>query len=128
MRRERMPEGVARRVFVNAGGAYGAVNGALDDGLVEVVASVLAAHAIRIDSDRGEHPLARQLAAGVRILSREGVRKLDPPSAGSEIALVESAHARDLPLQCPAHDDLACRELDVLHPQARALEETESGT
>src|SRR5437773_2217667 len=73
---------------------------AATQGLVEVVASVLAAHAIRIDSDRGEHPLPRQLAAAVRILSREGVRKLDPPGADSEIALVESAHARDLPLQC----------------------------
>jgi len=84
------------------------------------------------------------LAAGVRILSREGVRKLDPSGTGSEIAFVESEHARDLPLQrvdscgrqernpvfvalASAHDDLARRELDVLYPQPRALEESESG-
>src|SRR5438093_1466082 len=100
MHLERMPEGVARRVFVNAGEAHGAVNGTLHDSFVEVVASALATHAIRIDSGRGEHPLPRQLAAGVRILSRKGVRKLDPSGAGSKIVFVESAHAGDLPLQC----------------------------
>src|SRR5437762_13723874 len=58
-----MPERVTARVLGDAGLAQRALDGALNDGFVQVMAAPLAGEAIHIVSGRREHPLPAELAS-----------------------------------------------------------------
>src|SRR5262245_50351163 len=57
------------------GAATRVADGALGDGLVQVVAAVCAAARVDGDHRRGEHPLPAPLALGVRVFAREPLRQ-----------------------------------------------------
>src|SRR5437868_8877251 len=91
-----MPERVTARVLQDAGLAQRALDGALDDRFVQVMAAALAGDAIHIVSGRREHPLPAQLAPGVRVLSRQRVGNGDPAGAGLEVHAMLPAYRLDL--------------------------------
>src|SRR5438128_8134281 len=91
-----MPERVTARVLGDAGLAQRALDGALNDGFVQVMAAPLAGEAIHIVSGRREHPLPAELASGVRILSRERVGQGDPAGAGLDVHAMLPAYSLDL--------------------------------
>lgn len=89
---------------------------------------------------RGKHPLPGPGPAGPRILQRQRVRQQHPPQPVGQILFVQRARPRKLRLQrCDqvlrqhrhpvlaalalAHDQLAARELQVLHAQAQRLQQ-----
>src|SRR5881275_409345 len=90
-----MPERVTARVLGYAGLAQRALDGALNDGFVQVMAAPLAGEAIRV-SGRREHPLPAELASGVRILSHERVGQGDPAGAGLDVHAMLPAYSLDL--------------------------------
>src|SRR5205814_4739021 len=85
VRGEGMPERVTARVLEDAGLAQGALDGTLDDGLVQVMAAALAGESLHIVAGRRGHPLPAELASGVRVLSRQRVGHGDPARAGLEV-------------------------------------------
>src|SRR5690606_11346643 len=76
--REGVAEAVTGGALRDAGGEDRAADGALQDGLVEVMAAELAGDAIAVEAGRGEDPLPGPIAAGGGELSRQGVGELDP--------------------------------------------------
>ena len=137
-------EGVAKRVAAHPPGDARAKGGgphrALKDRLVKVVAAVLAGQPVDIDACRREHPLPGPFAPRVGIFPGEGPRQLDPPCARLEVDFMLAAdrfevtreiefdgnrqHRQAVLVPFPgAHDDLVAREIEILHTQARALEQ-----
>jgi hypothetical protein len=134
---------VAARRFRDSCRTHGAMNHTLDDRLVEMMSPTLPGPAIRMEPRRREDPLPRPFAAGIGILSRQRVRKLDPPRTHCYVPRVEPAHALDMPVQRAArgdgeerhaifvafatpYDDLTRGKLDVLPAQTRARDSAES--
>src|SRR5205823_7251774 len=70
------------------GRATGGADGALDDGLVEVVAAELAGRRVLVVTSGGKDPLPGPLVAGGGVLAGEGVGKLDMAGTGGEVAFV----------------------------------------
>src|SRR5438105_14770740 len=91
-----MPERVTARVLEAAGLAQGALDGTLDDGLVQVMAAALAGESLHVVAGRREHPLPAELASGVRVLPRQRVGHGDPAGAGLEVPAVLPAYRPDL--------------------------------
>ena len=56
-------------------------NGALQDGLVQVMTPALTRLAVDVKATGREDPLPQPFTAGVRILAGEGPRQLDPAGA-----------------------------------------------
>src|SRR5437667_228403 len=77
-----MPERVTVRVLEDAGLAQRALDGTLDDGLVQVMAAALAGESLHVVAARREHPLPPELAAGAWVLPRQPVGPGAPASAG----------------------------------------------
>src|SRR5882762_7068820 len=96
VRGERMPERVTARVLNDAGLAQRALDGTLDDGLVQVMAAALAGEAVHVVSGRREHPLPAELASGVRVFPRQRVGHGDPAGAGLEVHAMLPAYRLDL--------------------------------
>jgi len=100
--------------------------------------------AIDVDPRGREYPLPDPLAAGVRALAGQGPGEFHPAGSVLEVALVLSLdriemggeirphHTREhghpvlVTLAAP-DDDLVSREIDILHPEAGALEQPEAG-
>src|SRR5882762_3493725 len=91
-----MPERVTARMLDDAGLAQRALDGTLDDGLVQVVAAALAGEGIHIVPGGRECPLPAELASGVRVLSRQRVGHGDPAGAGLEVHAMLPAYRLDL--------------------------------
>src|SRR5438309_7603876 len=91
-----MPERVTARVLEAAGLAQGALDGTLDDGLVQVMAAALAGESLHVVAGRREHPLPAELASGVRVLPRQRVGHGDPAGAGLEVHPMLPAYRLDL--------------------------------
>src|SRR5438034_11848750 len=118
-----MPERVTARVLGDAGLAQRALDGALNDGFVQVMAAPLAGEAIHIVSDRREHPLPAERASGVRILSRERVGQGDPAGAGLDVHAMLPAYSLDLREQAGLASGCKHRHavLGALAPANRSL-------
>src|SRR5215831_4039275 len=137
-------EGMAQRVTARALGdarvAHGVLDRSLHDRLVQVMSTALAGRPVDVESRGRKHPLPGPLAARVRILPCQRPRKLDPAGARSKIAIVLPLHEVQMPSQvgrddarqgrhpilvalAAADDDLVALEVNVLHPEARALEQ-----
>ena len=89
-----MPEGVACGLLGNPGAADGILHGPLGNGFMKVVAATLAGEMLQVEARGWEHPLPPPVPAGVWVLARQGVGKLDPPGAVPEVGLVLLARAR----------------------------------
>jgi hypothetical protein len=111
------PERVTGGGLCEPGFPDGAVNGTLEDGLMQMIR---------------ENPLPGPFAAGGGVLPCERVRQLDPAGARGEVAFVESTHPFQVALQrCvrdrrqdrhavlvalpAAHDELMRTEIDIFH-------------
>jgi len=120
-----------------------AAHGVLQDGFVQVVASLLACLALDVVSRGGEDPLPGPLAGGGRDLLGERAGELDPAGAAHEVALVlgpyalevngelgldrDGQHRRAVLVALAAPDsDLVAAEVDVLHTQAAAFEQAQT--
>ena len=90
---EAVPQGVAGDVLGDAGLEGRVADGSLEDGLVQVVSSGLAAGLVQVVAGRREDPLPRPLASGVRVLARQGVGGLDPAGVLGEVGLVQALDA-----------------------------------
>jgi len=141
------PERVAQRVaggrLRDAGEAYGLLHGALQDGLVQVVATPLARHSVDVEAGGRKHPLPYPLAPGVRVLPGERPGQLHPAGSASQISIVltldqfempdevglhgggQHRHAVTVALAGP-HDDLVGGEVHVLDPEVGAFEQAQT--
>ena len=70
---ERVPQGVARGGFPEAGALDGGLEGLLEHGFVQVVATFAACHRIPIKPRRGKDPLPSPLPRRARILRSTAV-------------------------------------------------------
>src|SRR5258708_36426068 len=91
-----MPERWRVWVLDGAGMAQRALDGTLDDGLVQVMAAALAGEAIHVVPGRRERPLPAELASGVRVFARQRVGHGDPAGAGLEVDAMLPAYRLDL--------------------------------
>ena len=98
--RERMPQTVAARLFHDARGAAGALDRALQDGFVEVMAATFAARALCVSSRCREYPLPAPVAGSGGILSGEGIGELHVAGSFPDVLL-----------------ELPARSLEVLRQQ-----------
>jgi len=116
---------------------------ALEDGLVEMMPASLAGGGVDVLASRWEDPLPEPLAAGVGELGVQGVGELDPARATLEVCAMLASDLHELPLEgldcdhrqqgdaiavalATANDDLPLGEIEILHPQACTLEESEA--
>ena len=67
------------------GEPHGIPERTLQDRLVEMVAAVLPGTLVDLDPSRREDPLPGPLAAGVRVLARQGPRELHPAGAVCQV-------------------------------------------
>src|SRR5438045_3475850 len=93
---EGVAQGVTGRGLEDAGGADGVLDGALEHGLVQVMAPALIGGGVDVMAGGGEQPLPGELAARGGVLAVERVRERDPAGAGPEIGGVEAPDALDL--------------------------------
>src|SRR5262245_26949643 len=117
----------------------------LEDRLVQVVAAALTGHAVYIEASRREDPLPSPGSAGVRVLAQERAGQLDPARAVPEVAFVLPVHTLEVGAQLSLHrgrqhggailvplavadGELVRREIDVLHAQAAAFQQTQART
>jgi hypothetical protein len=141
---ERVPEGVARGGLGDSGAADRILPRPLKDGFVEVVTATLAGDAVHVEARGREEPLPSQGSARVRVLAEERAGQLDPAGAVPEVAVVLPAPPLEVGEQvglyrgrqhggaifmplAVADGELVRREIDVLHAQATALEQPQSG-
>ena len=130
---------------VGFGAPDSVLDGALEHGLVERVAAAVTGLPVNVDACGGEHPLPGPFATGVGVLAGQRPRQLDPSRAVSQVGVVLTLDAFQMSRQVgdhdrrqrrgpvfvalsPAHYDLVAREIDVLHPHARGLEETKASS
>jgi len=116
--------------------------------LHRLIAGVMSPHLARARIDRPiarrEDVLPRPLARRVRVLAGERERQVHRAEARREVLGVQLAHAHEMAAQrgsdargehrhpvaralAVAHDDLAPREVDVLHAQAQRLHDAQAG-
>jgi hypothetical protein len=141
---ERVTQGVGRDVLGDVGDLGGLVDGALEDALVEMVASDLAGLAIGVRSGGGKDPLPRPGAREVGVLSAKGIGELDAAGAATEVGLVLRLSGGELVAQGletrvgergdaiaaafgVADDDFAAVEIEVFDAKGGALEEAQAG-
>ena len=118
--------------------ADGLDHGALQHGLVQVMAAALARGAVDVEPGGRKGPVPRPLAAGVRVLAGKGPRQLDLVGAARQVGLVlalhpvqvlgEGAfdHGASLGALAVADDDLVHPEVEILDSQAAAFEEAQA--
>ena len=111
---------------------------------MEVVAAALAGRGVGVDAARREDPLPGPLAVGVRELAGEGIGERDVAGATLEIGQVLALDPREVLLErrgeavgqdgdavlsplAVVDEDLLAGEVDVLDPQAAALEQAQAG-
>ena len=88
---ERVTKCVGGDTFWYAGQSGGLFDGFLEDGLVEVVASPLAAFSVEVGSGGGEDPLPTPVAGGVWRLACEGMRHFYVAGSDSEVFFMLSS-------------------------------------
>jgi hypothetical protein len=88
---EAVAQGMGGGVLADLGGGDGAGDGALENGFVDVMATLLAGHGIDVVAAGGKQPLPGPGSAGAGILAVEGVGQGDTAGAGVEVALVPVA-------------------------------------
>lgn len=110
---------------------------------MQMVAAALSGGVVDVGSRGREDPLPGPLPTGVRILSREGRGQLDPTGPGGQVALMQLLDGGDVADQVAlddgrqhrhsvlialagADDDLIAGEVDVLDPEAAALEHAQA--
>src|SRR5512145_910105 len=96
MGREAVAQGVAGRLLGDARGADRLGEGALHDGLVEVVAAALAGRRVEVLALRREDPLPGPEPRGGGVLAVEGLGKGDAARPVLEVGLVKPPRALDL--------------------------------
>lgn len=119
------------------------LDGALQDGFVEVMTAALAGSAIGVDSGRRKDPLPRPFAAGASVLFDEGVGEGYMARSAPQVPLVLGVDAFDMNGQAFADcvrqerdpvfasfarsdDHLTSVEIDILDAQVRALEKPQA--
>jgi hypothetical protein len=137
---ERVAQRVGGRVFVDSGGSHRDVERALQHGFMKMVAALLSGFSIAIVAGRWEDPLPPPLLSGVRVLSRESVRKLDPARAGLEVLRMLRSYRGDVASEVGfdpgrkhratvartlpgSHNHFVARKIHVLHAEPAALEQ-----
>jgi hypothetical protein len=138
-----MAQAVGGGVFGDASGTDGGFDGALDDGLMEVVPPPISGGAVHIVTGRWENPLPRPVAARGRVLSVEGVGERDRARAGGEILGVLSTYLDEVRTQRGldaggkhghaifasfpvVNGELVAVEVQVLGAKLRALEDAQA--
>ena len=96
--------GVTRGGLWDLGAPDRILHGALEHGLVEVVAAALTGLPVNVDACGGEHPLPGPLAAGVGVLAGQRPRQLDPSRAVSQVGVVLTLDAFQMLGQIGDHD------------------------
>src|SRR2546425_1975760 len=119
----------------------GVLDGALQDGFVQMMSAPLAGEPLHVHAGRRKDPVPHPLSPRIRVFPSERRRKLDPPGSAlhvtaillthglqmtSEIRLDHGGEHRHPVLVPPAapHDELVRREVDVLDPQTAAIPQT----
>ena len=142
---ERMPESAAGGGLREAGPQDGDPDGALDDGLVKVMAVTPARDRMAVGPGGGEDPLPGPFAGSRRIGAVRAIRQVDPTGAAGDVHFVEPPSkvelSREVGLGARGEDrhaalgsrsaadrDRVAREIDVFDPQAAALDETQAGS
>jgi hypothetical protein len=114
---------------------------ALHHTFVKVMPSTFTGLSIDIRASRWENPLPGPLARRCRIFPIQRVRQLDRASSGGKVAAMNRPHALEVRRQWFAHrlcedshailcsfppsdSDLAAIQVDILHPEGEAFEET----
>jgi len=140
---EGVAEGVATYALGDARAECGSPDRALQDRFVEVMAAALVGQSAGVDAGCRKDPLPGPFSSGIGVLPREGARQFDPAGAGLQVELMLGAHCFDVPQEigldgsrqhrqailvpfAGAYHDLIPAGIDVLHAQARALEEAQA--
>jgi len=138
MRREAVPQCVARRRLGHAGAPHGGPDRTLQHGFVQVMTAFDAAARIDAAHARWKYVLPHPFTRGVRILAIQCMRQPHGAEAGRKITLVQATCMRKLSLQrinhhcrqhratvlaalALPHRDLTSPEIDILHSQPQAL-------
>jgi hypothetical protein len=120
------------------------LTGALQDGLVQMVAAALTGGPVEVVPRGWEDPLPGPVTAGVRVLAGQGPGQLDPAGATSHVGLVLPLHALEMVTERAlgdggenghailgafpvTDDDLARGEVDVLDSEAAAFQQAKTG-
>ncbi len=144
MRGEAVPERVAGGMLWDPGLAHRGLHGPLDEGLIDMMAALLAGGRIPPALLLGKDPLPAPRGSRIRILPRQRVGHGHAPVPISQIPLMDLARADEMFLQRPLqgfgqhrrpilealampHDDLAGGEVHVVNPQPQVLHQTEPG-
>ena len=93
---EGVTEGMAGGRLGNAGRANRVLYSPLEHRFVEMVAAPLASKPVDVGASRREDPVPAPLAAGVRVLAREGAGQFDPTGFVPQVSLVLLAHPLDV--------------------------------
>src|SRR5437016_2499145 len=134
-----MPESAAGGGLREAGPQDGDPDGALDDGLVKVMAVTPARDRMAVGPGGGEDPLPGPFAGSRRIGAVRAIGQVDPTGAAGDVHFVEPPSkvelSREVGLGARGEDrhaalgsrsaadrDRVAREIDVFDPQAAALE------
>jgi len=96
VRRKGVPKRVAGGTLVDGSPRYGGFDGALNHGLVEMMATEQPGFWIPIGPGRWEHPLPFPRSGGAWDLAGQGVGKFDGTSAPLEVATMELARTLEL--------------------------------
>ena len=112
-------------VFGDTGGGGRRGDGALDDGLVQVVAAALACDLVDVLPGGGEDPLPSPFTRGGGILGPQGVRQLDEAGAGAKVGRVLVADSLNVHVQVALDGSgkLLPGEVDVLDAKLQRLEQ-----
>ena len=90
--REAVAQGVRTNWLGNPGRPCRVVDGALGNRLVEMKPLRRAEARVGADLRRREDPLPASLAIGVRVLPRQGIRKLNAAESRFQVAIVKAAY------------------------------------
>jgi len=92
-----MPEAVTRHATVQPGRDRRSVNGALENGLVQMMPPPLAGSWVLVGAGRRKDPLPRPLSPHVWKFYTEGIRYFDPPGTITNVRLMLSPRHAQLP-------------------------------
>jgi hypothetical protein len=92
VRGEAVLEGVAGRMLWNAGLAHCGLHGPPDEGLIDMMAALLAGGRIPPALLLGKDPLPAPRGHSVRLLPRQGVRHGHAPISLGQVPLMDLAH------------------------------------
>ena len=141
---EGVSEGMALRRFGDPRGAHRALHGPLENRLVEMVSATLTCLRVPIEARGREDPLPGPVTSRAGVLPAESVGQLDVSGLFFNVLPVLEADSLDVSGEGCFHlirkngdsvlsslsvsnQDLIPAEIDILNPQARTLQHSQSG-